>query len=163
MMHKVWSGIEEVHYFVSRSSINYEGHKNRRFGSDLSVFGWQLHLKFMNGYKLTHTASRSMEETLYNFLNTSFKFQGHTGRKVDHLALISAFPDDNCSLNSQMATKWYTWLPGSWNPYPILDSGARRGSLLFLEVICQISRSHEPKNQRFGSDLSMITRPVEDG
>ena len=105
MMHKVWSGIEEVHYFASRSSINYEGHKIRRFGSDLSVFGWQLQLKFMDGYKLTPTASRSMEEALYSFSNASVKFQGHTGRKVDHLALISAFPDDNCSLNSQMATK----------------------------------------------------------
>ena len=42
MMHKAWSGIEEVSYCFSRSAIKMQGHtakKNRRFRPKLGVSG----------------------------------------------------------------------------------------------------------------------------
>ena len=71
-------------------------------------------------------------------MRLSVKFQGHVARKIDDFDPNWAFPD---CFKSQMSTKLCTK----------------------LEVICQISRSHRPKNRRFhgfGSNLSDITRPV---
>ena len=53
------------------------------------------------------------------------------------------------NFNSHMAMKYTN---------SFLEHG--RGSLLIVEVVCQISRSHRQKN-RFRFDLIKITRPVE--
>ena len=71
--------------------------------------------------------------------------------KMADLTPIWALLHDNSDLNSGMAIKWYTWLRNM------------EEVLYFFEVICQISRSHEPKNRQFhgfGSDLGKIARPV---
>ena len=41
---------------------------------------------------------------------SSVKFQGHTALKITEFDPDWAFPDCNCSLNTQMATKWCTKL-----------------------------------------------------
>ena len=41
---------------------------------------------------------------------SSVKFQGHTALKIAEFDPDWAFPDCNCSLNTQMATKWCTKL-----------------------------------------------------
>ena len=73
-------------------------------------------------------------------------------KKIYNFYLNLAFPDCNSSLNSLMALK---------NDAQCLMLH-RRGTLLFFEVIHQISRSYRPKNQLFDSNLSKITGLVKD-
>ena len=75
--------------------------RNQWFGSDLSVSRWLLQFKLTDGYEMTHIASRSIEEVLYCFSRSSVKFEDHTGQKIDDLAAIWAFADDNPSFNLQ--------------------------------------------------------------
>ena len=53
-----WHRRGQVPYCFCTSSIKLQGHrgqKNRRFGSDLGVSGWQLQLECIDGYQITHT------------------------------------------------------------------------------------------------------------
>ena len=47
------------------------GPENMRFGSDLSVFGWQLGFEFMDGYELTHLASSTWTRFPFVFVHPS--------------------------------------------------------------------------------------------
>ena len=55
-MHKVWSDIEEMPYCFSRS--HSQGWKIDDLALNLSISGWLLQFKFMDGYKIVF---RSME------------------------------------------------------------------------------------------------------
>ena len=61
------------------------------------------------------------------FSDVNHQISSLHGRKIDDLNPNWAFPDYNSSLNSQMATEWYTKL-----------EVAKKGALLFFKVICQI-------------------------
>ena len=63
---------------------------------------------------------------------SSVKYQCHTVNTIVYFDLNWVFPDCNSNLNSPMALKWCTRLVKLY----------RRGSLLFIKVIYQISRSH---------------------
>ena len=65
------------------------------------------------------------------FLRSSVKFQGHTAKKSSILTQIGRF--------RTVTPVWiHQWL---WNDAQSLKQH-KRGALLFLKVICQISRSH---------------------
>ena len=51
----------------------------------------------MDGYEITHIASRSNVEVPYCFFRSSVQFQGHTGLKIDDFIPIWAFEDGNSS------------------------------------------------------------------
>ena len=91
---------------ISRS----HGSKNRRIWPRLGVSGLLLQFEFTNGYEMIHKAWSSIEEVPYCFSRSSIKFQGHTSVKIVEFDPDWAFPDCNSSLNSPMATKWYTKL-----------------------------------------------------
>ena len=80
MMHKAWSGIEEVPYCFSRSYIKLQGHgyKNRRFWPKLAVSRLYLQFEFTNGFEMMHKAWSSIEEVPYCFSRSYIKLQGHT-------------------------------------------------------------------------------------
>ena len=72
------------------------------------------------------------------FLRSSVKFQGHTAKKSSILTQIGRF--------RTVTPVWiHQWL---WNDAQSLKQH-KRGALLFLKVICQISRSHGSKHRRF--------------
>ena len=96
---------------VIRQISRSRGAKNCRIWPRLSVFRLYLQFEFTNGYEMLHKAQRSIEEVPYCV------FQGHPSNfKVTRLLKIVefdpdwVFPDCNSSLNSPMATKWYTKL-----------------------------------------------------
>ena len=91
---------------ISRS----HGSKNRRIWPRLGVSGLLLQFEYTNGYEMMHKAWSSVEEVPYCFSRSSVKFQGHTALKIAEFDPDWAFPDYNCSLNTQMATKWCTKL-----------------------------------------------------
>ena len=57
-----------------------------------------------------HKVCSAIKEEIYYFSSSSLKFLDHTGRKIDEFNLNWTFPDCKSSLNSQIATKWYTKL-----------------------------------------------------
>ena len=98
---------------------------------------------------MMHKAWSNREEVPYCFWRSSVKFQGHKAKKIIAFDQIKRFPT--------VAPVWiHQWLR---NDAKSLKEH-KRGALLFLGVIHQISRSHRLKNRRFVSSLSKITRPV---
>ena len=59
------------------------GLQNSWFGSDFGISRWQLQFEFMDGYEMTHIASKSTEELPYCFLRSTVKFRVHTGWKIN--------------------------------------------------------------------------------
>ena len=70
-----------------------------------------------------HRAWCCLEEVLYYFSRSCFKFQGHTAKKLDNFDLNWGFPDCNSSLNSPMARKWCTKLEVAQKRGPIVFEG----------------------------------------
>ena len=62
-------------------------------------------------------------EVPYCFSRSSVKFQGHTAKTIVEFDPDWAFPDCNSSLNSPMATKWYTNIEVAWKRCPIVFQG----------------------------------------
>ena len=60
--------------------------------------------------EMMHIAWWYLREVPYCFSRSSVKFQGHTALKSFEFDPDCMFPDCNSSLNSPMATKWYTKL-----------------------------------------------------
>ena len=113
-------------YKKSRSEVKGQGHrgkKNRRIWPRLGVSGLQLQFEFTNGYEMINKAWSSIEEAPYCFSKSSVKFQGHTALKIVEFDPNWAFPDCNSSLNSSMATKWFTNLEVAWKRCPIVFQG----------------------------------------
>ena len=81
MMHKIWSGIEQVPYCFSRSSIKFQGHTGRQ--STIC-----LQLQFTDGYKIAHIASRSAGVVFYCIFRSAVKYQVQTDWNNDDLSKI---------------------------------------------------------------------------
>ena len=64
MVHKAWSSKEEVPYCFQghRQISRSQGPGNRWTVSDISSAWWQLQIKFMDDYEMTHIAFRSMSD-----------------------------------------------------------------------------------------------------
>ena len=107
---------------VIRQISRSRGSNNRWIWPRLGVSGLWLQFEFTNGYQMMHKAWSSIEEVLYCFSRSCVKLQGHTAQKID-FDPNWAFPDCNSSLNSQMATKWYTKLEVALKRCPIVFQG----------------------------------------
>ena len=82
---------------------------------------------------------------------SSVKYQCHTVNTIVYFDLNWAFLDCNSNLNSPMALKWCTRLVKLY----------RRGSLLFIKVIYQMSRSHRTtKSPIFFTQIERLQTPV---
>ena len=124
MMHKAWSGIEEVPYCFSRSSIKFQGHTalkivkfdpNWAFPDCNSSFN-------TNGNEMMHKAWSRIEEVPYCFSRSYIKLQGHTALKIVEFDPNWAFPDCNVCLEWPMAMKCCTKLEVAWKWCPIVFS-----------------------------------------
>ena len=94
MMHKAWSGTEEVPYCFSSSSIRFQGHTGRQIIDLVPVF--ERFRAIIHGWLRNDTdSSRSMKDEPYCFSKSSIKFQGYTGQKMIELDPIWAFVDSN--------------------------------------------------------------------
>ena len=91
---------------VSRS----HGYKNRQIWPRLGVSGLYLQFEFTNSYEMIHKAWSGIEEVSYCFSRSAVRFQGHAALKIVKFDPDWAFPDCISSLNSSIATKWYTKL-----------------------------------------------------
>ena len=124
MMHKSWSGIEEVPYSFSRSSVKFQGHTalkivefdlNWVFPDSNSSLNtpmapkWciklEIEIEYTNGYVMMHKAWSSVEEVPYCFSRSSMKFQVHTALKIVEFDPNWAIPDSYWSFNTPMAPK----------------------------------------------------------
>ena len=65
-----------------------------------------------------------IEEVSCCFFRSSLQFQGQKGRKIDNVALIWVFLDDNSNLNLWMAMKWHTLLLVAWKRFPVVFLGS---------------------------------------
>ena len=109
----------KVIHKISRS----HGSKKRRIWPRLGVSGLWLQFEFTNGYEMMRKAWSSKEEVPYCFWRSSVKFQGHTAKKNVKFDPDLVFSDCNSSLNSPMATKWFTKLEVAEKRYPIVFQG----------------------------------------
>ena len=117
-----------------RQILRSHGSKRRRIWPRVGVSGLWLQFEFTNGYEMMHKASSSIEDVPYCFSRSSVKLQGHTALKKSILTQIGRFRTvtpvwiHQWLRNDTQSLKWH-----------------RRGALLFLKVIRQISRSHGAK------------------
>ena len=93
---------------MSMQTVKVRGQRSRsqKWTPNLAVSGLALQFEFTYGNEMMHTAGSSIEDVPYCFSKSSVKFQGHTALKIVEFYPDWAFPDCNCSLNTQMATKW---------------------------------------------------------
>ena len=81
------------------------------------------------------------------FFKVTRQISRSQGTKIVNLDPNWAFPDCNSSFNHRWLWKGAQSL--KWH---------RKGALLFLKVICQISRSHPTKSCRFSAELNVSGR-----
>ena len=67
MIHKAWSGTEDVPYCFSRSSVKFQGHTDKK-NVELGVSGLELQFEFTDGFEVMHKAWCSIEGLPYYFL-----------------------------------------------------------------------------------------------
>ena len=124
MMHKAWSGIEEVPYCFSRSYVKLQGHTAKKivdFDPAWAFPGCNSSLNSPMAMKCC-TKLESKEEMPYCFPRSSIKFQGHTGQNITNFDPNCAFPD-----------------------YSLVATFKSLRFVLFFKVIHQISRSRRTK------------------
>ena len=126
MMHKAWSGAEEVPYCFSRSSVKFQGHtalKIVKFNPDWAFPDCNSSLNSPMAAKWCTKLEVALKRCPIGFSRSSVKFQGHTALKIAKFNPYKAFPDCNSSLNSPMATKWCTKLEVALKRCPIVFQG----------------------------------------
>ena len=126
MLHKAWSGIEEVPYCFSRSYIKLQGHTalkivdfdpNWAFPDCISSLESPMATKWCTKLEV------ALKRCPIFFSRSSVKFQGHTALKIVEFDPNWAFPDCNSSLNSPMAMKSCTKLETAKDRCPIVFQG----------------------------------------
>ena len=113
MMHKTWSGIEEVLYCFSRSSVRFQGHWGQK---EFTNFDLNLVFLVCNSSLNTPMATKwcTKLKVAQKRCLTVFKVICQISRshwkKNDNFDLNWAFLDSNSCLNSLLAFKWSTKL-----------------------------------------------------
>ena len=131
MMHKAWSSIEEVPYYFSMSSINFEGHMGQKI-IDLDP-NWAFphcnsSLNSLMAITWCTKLGSSIEEMPHCFSKSSVKFQWHTKQKKKSPILTRIW---------RFRTVTHRWL---WNG----GQSFRRGTLLFLAATKQLYEWYFP-------------------
>ena len=93
MMHKGWSTIEQVPYFLSRSSVKFPGHGAKKIVEFDPNWAFLDCISSPNSpmAKMLHKAWSSREEMPYCFWRSSINFKGHTAHKSLILSQIRRF------------------------------------------------------------------------
>ena len=104
MMHKAWSNIEEVPYCISRSSVKFQGHKDKKLPNLIRIKGFRTvtQVWIIHGFEMMHKAWCSTEEVPYCFPRSSVKFQGQ--KKTSILTQIGRFRTVNL-----VWIHWWLW------------------------------------------------------
>ena len=139
-------------YCFSRSSVKFQGHTAKK----IVDFDPDWALPDCNSSLNSPMATKCGTKLEVAQKKCPIVYQGHASNfKVTQLKKSSILTQIR-RFRSVTAVWIHQWLRKAaqslkWH---------RRGALLFLKVIRQISRSHGLKNRRFESNLSKITRPV---
>ena len=146
MMHKAWSSIEEVPYCIARSSVKFHGHaggKNWRFESNLRLLGRS---QLSNPSDLPCWLC-SHHRIIMIFSGVITQDQGKVHAEGQGQRSKVKVTEVTTQLN-RFRTVTPVWIHIWWwnDTYSLML--LRRGALLFLKVIRQISRSHGAKNRR---------------
>ena len=96
--------------FMQKVKARDQRARLQRSAPNLTVSGLELQIEFTYDDEMMHTAWWCLGEVPYCFSRSSIKFQGHTALKRVQFYPDWAFPDCKSSLNSPMATKWWTKL-----------------------------------------------------
>ena len=155
-MHQARSG-KGVPYSFSSSSVQFQGHTAKKSTTWTKIeHSWTITQDLIQRWLRNDAQTLKWHRRgvllfcffghLLVFFWSSFKFQGHIAEKSMIWLWFAHF---------QMTTP--IWLHGwLWNDTHICKEYPRN-SLLFFDVICQISRSHRLKNW-FGSHLRLQGR-----
>ena len=95
MMRKAWSGIEEMPYCFSRSSVKFQGHialKIVEFNPNWAFPDCNSRLNSPMAMKCC-TKRNSKEEMPYCFPRSTIKFHSHTGQNITDFDPNWAFPN----------------------------------------------------------------------
>ena len=146
MMHKAWSGIEEVPYCFPRSSVKFQGHtalKSVKFDPD-----WEF--PDCNSSFNSPMATKRCTKLEVAWKRCPIVFEGHPSNfKVTRLKKSSILTQIK-----RFRTVTPVWIH-QWLRNDVQSlKWHKRGALIFFKVICQISRSHCSKKHqiwpRFG-------------
>ena len=147
MIHKAWSSIEEVPYWFWRSFVKFQGHMA------LKIVEFDPDWAFPDSSSSLNTpmATKWCTKIEVALKRCPFVFQGHPSnfkvarlKKLSNLTQIGRF-------RTVTPFRVHIWW---WNDaYSLMM--VRRGALLFLKVIRQISRSHGSKNRRIWPRLGV--------
>ena len=95
---------------MQKDEVRGQRSRSQRSKPNVTVSGLYLQFEFTYDDEMMHTAWCCLEEVPYCFWRSSVKFQGHKALKSIEFDTDWVFPDCSSSLNSPMATKWYTKL-----------------------------------------------------
>ena len=147
MMHKAWCCLREVPYCLSRSSVKFEGYTAQKiidFDPNWAFPDFNSSFNSPMAMKLCTKVDRTWKRCPIVFQCHLSNFKVTPERKSPILPRIGRF--------RAVTLVWiHRWL---WNDAQSLKQH-RRGALLFLKVIHQISRSHGIKNRRFWPKLGV--------
>ena len=143
MMHKVWNRLGEVLFKLICQISRFHRTTNRRFWPNFGISGLQLQFEFTDGYEMMHKVWSSIEEGLCCFSKWSANFKVTQYKNSMIFTWIERF----LTVTPVWSHKWL------WNAQSL--ASYRRGALLNLKVICQMSRSHGTKNYQFWPELSV--------
>ena len=147
MMHKAWSSIKEVPYCFSRSFVKFQGHTGHKianFDPNWAFPDCNFSLNSLMAMKWCTKLGATWKRCPIVFQGHLSNFKVTRDNKSPILTRIERF--------RTVTSVWIHWW--LWNDAQSLKQH-RRGALLFLKVIRQISRSHGIKNHWFWPELSV--------
>ena len=126
MMHRAWSGIEEVPYCFSRSYVKLQGHTALKvvdFDPNWAFPDCNSSLESPMATKWCTKLEVALKRCPIVFQGYPSNFQGHIALKIIEFDWNWAFPDCNSSLNSLMGMKCCTKLETAKKRCPIVFQG----------------------------------------
>ena len=147
MMHKAWSDIEKVSYCFSRSSVKFQGHRDKKLPILTRIERFRTVTPVWIHPWLWNDAQSLMYYRRGALLFSKVFYQisrSHGTKKMPISTRIERF--------RTVTSVWiHPWL---WNDAQSL-MWYRRGALLFSKIIHQISRSHRQKIRQCWPELSV--------
>ena len=147
MMHKAWSSIEEVPIVGQGHPSNFKVTRDKKiaaFDTNWAFPDCNFTLNSLMAMKWRIKLEATSKRSPIVFQDRPSNFKATRDNKSPILTWIERF--------RTVTLVWiHRWL---WNDAQSLKQ-QRRGALLFVEVIHQISRSHGTKNRRFWPQLSV--------
>ena len=152
MIYKAWCSIEQVPYYFSRSYIKFQVHTGRKI-DELD----QIWARLLGRSQLSNPSDLpcwlcSHHRIIMKFSGVITTDQGNVHAKGQRSKVKVTEVTTQLGLFRTVTPVWiHIW----WWNYMYSLMLFRRGALLFLKVIRQISRSHCPKNLRIWPRLGV--------